>query len=117
MADKPNDRLKPNGSSSISGTPRISRTVEIKIPDKEVHLKSPDEEGAADGTCSCHSVCTCVPVAACNCHAVCVCDSVCSTNACSCHPFEDTVCQHICTCQPVCSTCTTGCSTGYWYPN
>lgn len=117
MSQGPNDRLQKNGKSN--GNPKILQTADIKIPDKEVHLMHPDEQPPTGGTCSCHSVCTCVPVSSCSCNLVCTCDSVCSTNTCTCHPF--TGCPtHSCTCQPVCScvgycsTCTTG---HYWYPN
>jgi hypothetical protein len=109
MTDKPDDRIKPNGQ--IAGTPRIVRTAEIKIPDKEVHIKTPGAEEPDDGVCGCYPVCSYVPVAACNCDAVCSCDSVCATDACACHPF-DACASHLCTCQPECTTCTTGCTTG-----
>jgi hypothetical protein len=32
--------------------------------------------GTYGGTCTCNSVCTCVPVQTCACHAVCTCDTV-----------------------------------------
>ena len=138
MPQGPNDRLKRNGT--VVGAPKISRTVDIKIPDKEVHIMHPEEKPpSGGGTCSCHPVCTCVPVTACTCDTVsvctcvpvrtcscdlvCTCDSVCSTNRCACHPFVGCP-AHICSCVPVCScdghcsTCST-CTTGghYWYPN
>jgi len=121
MAERPNDRLKKNGNAN--GKPKILSSVDIKIPDKEVHIMQPGEQAPeGGGTCSCHSVCTCVPVSECSCDSVCTCDAVCSTNTCTCHPF--TGCPtHTCSCQPVCSchghcsTCST-CSTGhYWHPN
>jgi hypothetical protein len=123
MQTKPNDRLKKNGSSN--GNPKIINSINLKIPDKEVHIMQSDEKAPTSGTCSCHSVCSCVPVSQCNCNNVCTCDAVCSTNTCPCNPF--TGCPgHSCSCQPVCttcstcSTCTTGCScipVTYYYPN
>jgi hypothetical protein len=35
-----------------------------------MQLMHGDEETPATGTCSCHSVCTCVPVTSCNCDLV-----------------------------------------------
>ena len=114
MQEKPNDRLKRKGKST--GDPKILNSADLKIPDKEVHLMLPDETApSGGGTCSCHSVCTCVPVTSCSCNVVCTCDSVCSTNTCACNPFTGCT-AHACNCQPVCSTCST-CSTGhYWFP-
>lgn len=108
MIPRPNDRIKKSGTAN--GDPRILNSVDIKIPDKEIHLMKQDEQApTGGGTCSCHSVCSCVPVSGCNCNMVCTCDAVCNTNTCACHPF--TGCPtHSCNCQPVCSTCTT-CST------
>lgn len=117
MSDRPNDRITKNGTSGSQ--PKILSTVDIKIPDKEVHLMNQDEQAPSGGTCSCHSVCTCMQVNNCMCDTVCTCDAVCSTNTCSCHPFTGCS-QHVCTCVPVCSChghCST-CSTGhYWHPN
>lgn len=121
MQNRPNDRLKKNGKSN--GDPKILNSIDIKIPDKEVHIMQPEEQPpAGGGTCSCHSVCTCVPVSECSCDSVCSCDAVCSTNTCTCNPYSGCP-PHSCPCQPVCAcvgdctTCTT-CSTGtYWYPN
>ncbi len=128
MLPRPDDRLKKLGAGK--GTPKILGLVDIKIPDKEVHLMQPNETPpTGGGTCSCHSVCNCVPVSSCSCNLVCACDAVCSTNTCTCNPF--TGCStHTCTCQPECTTCScqsTGCScqttictcipVTYHYPN
>ena len=124
MANGPNDRIKK--TKNTYGNPKILNSLDIKIPDKEMHLMHPDEEApAGGGTCSCHSVCSCVPVSECDCHMVCTCDAVCNSNDCTCNPF--TGCQpHNCNCQPDCA-CTGTCScTGtictcvpvtYYYPN
>ncbi len=118
MSDKPNDRIQKG--SPAGDQPKILSTVELKIPDKEMHLMNPDEKAPGGGTCSCYPVCSCVPVTSCTCDTVCTCDAVCSTDTCSCHPFSGCS-QHVCTCVPVC-TCHGVCSTccvgaGYWYPN
>ena len=55
MQDQPNDRLKKNGQSN--GNPKIINSVDIKIPDKEVHIMQPGEKAPdGGGSCSCHSV-------------------------------------------------------------
>ena len=126
MAQIPDDRLKKAGQDTTN--PQIHKVAGIKIPDKEVQIMTGDEEKPEDisggQTCSCHSVCTCVPVTSCTCHQVCTCDSVCSGNDCTCHPFE--ACStHVCSPHSGCSThCCVGhgcssCSScgGYWYPN
>ncbi|QTA82825.1 Uncharacterized protein dnl_52100 [Desulfonema limicola] len=113
--NKPKDRIKRTGTSQQE--PKILASAEIKIPDKEIQIMSPDEAAPGEGTCSCHSVCSCVPVSSCSCHMVCTCDSVCSTNACSCNPVSgcDT---YTCTCQPVCSCVGHSCCVGvYFYPS
>lgn len=114
MKNRPNDRL--DKRSTGKDNPKILNTLDLKIPDKEVHLMHPDEKApTGSGTCSCNSVCTCVPVSGCNCNMVCTCDSVCATNLCACNPYSGCT-PHTCSCVPVC-TCHGHCSTGYWYPN
>jgi hypothetical protein len=110
----PDDRLKPDLNTSDQ-TPVVNKSVNLKIPDKEMHIVNVEEKAATGTyeTCSCNSVCTCVPVASCTCNMVCTCDSVCSTNLCACNPF--TGCPtHTCSCAPV---STGGGGGGYWYPN
>ncbi|MCX6227533.1 MAG: hypothetical protein NTV01_22820 [Bacteroidia bacterium] len=108
----PDDRLKPDGKKSAQSA-TVNKSVNLKIPDKELHIMNVDEKAPdGSGTCSCNSVCTCVPVDSCSCNMVCTCDSVCSTNLCACNPFDD--CNHTCSCVATCSTCCVGV---YWYPN
>lgn len=126
MAKKPNDRLKKTGKDT--GKPQILKVSGIKIPDKEIQVMTGDEkppkEVSGGQTCSCHSVCTCVPVTECSCHQVCTCDSVCSGNDCTCHPFE-ACSSHSCSphsgCAGNCCVGNTSCSScsscAYWYPN
>ena len=128
---KPNDRLKI--LSNTQEDPLLSDSLDIKIPDKEMHIMHSDEgpvnegcETETVGSCSCHSVCTCVPVSSCSCDMVCTCDQVCATDNCSCHPFSGCpthtcscnpvcTCDNVCTCQDYCTTC--ACLTiHYWYP-
>ena len=121
----PFDRLVKSDTTDIAN-PQIPKSVDIKIPDKEVHIMQHDEKPPdGGGTCSCHSVCTCVPVNTCSCNMVCTCDTVCATDLCACHPFSgcsiyDCSCVPVCTCDSDCTTCTTcsTCTTGghYWYP-
>ena len=127
---KPNDRLNATGKSA--GTdPQVNKSVTMKIPDKEPQIMQPGEKAPPwdgnknGGSCSCNSVCTCVPVSSCNCNMVCTCDTVCSTNLCACNPY-DGCSPHVCTCVPVTAcTCDTectcvgtcGCIGVYWYPN
>ena len=108
MAKGPNDRIKSAGKKS--GTPKIFQAINIKIPDKEVHLMQPSESAPeGGGTCSCHSVCSCVPVSDCNCDMVCTCDAVCNSNNCTCNKYYGCT-GHMCACQPECSH-GGGCST------
>jgi len=115
--NKPPDDRPKSDSTKTGQKPSVNKSVNLKIPDKEVYIMNTTEKPpTGSGTCSCNSVCTCVPVQSCTCNMVCTCDSVCSTNLCSCNPFAGCT-GHSCTCVPVCSTCST-CSTGvYWYPN
>ncbi len=122
----PFDRLVKSDTTDIAN-PQIPKSVDIKIPDKEVHIMQHDEKPPdGGGTCSCHSVCTCVPVNTCSCNMVCTCDTVCATDLCACHPFSgcsiyDCSCVPVCTCDSHCTTCSCVgyCSTGghYWYPS
>jgi hypothetical protein len=126
-AIRPNDRIIAMGKE-MGTDPQINKSVTLKIPDKEVYIMQPGEKpppgggGSTGGTCSCNSVCTCVPVSSCNCNMVCTCDTVCSTNLCACNPYSQCA-TNVCTCVPVCScdshcsTCST-CTTGghYWHP-
>jgi hypothetical protein len=66
----PYDRLVKSDTTDIAN-PQIPKSVDIKIPDKEVHIMQHDEKPPdGGGTCSCHSVCTCVPVNTCTCNMV-----------------------------------------------
>lgn len=114
MSNGPDDRIKKTNAEQSK--PEIKKAVEIKVPGREVHIMQPDETNPGDkGTCSCHSVCTCVPVTECSCHVVCTCDSVCATNTCTCHPHSG---GGTCGCQPVCTCHGHSCCVGvYWYPN
>jgi hypothetical protein len=109
--NKPPDDRPKSGSAKSAQTPSVNKSVNLKIPDKEMYIMNVNEKApTGNGTCSCNSVCTCVPVESCTCNMVCTCDSVCSTNTCACNPFAGCT-GHACTCVPVCSTCTT-CTTG-----
>lgn len=104
MLQGPDDRPKKRGKRN--GAPKIERTANLRVPDKEMHIMRPDEgppEGG--GTCACHSVCTCVPVTSCPCDVVCACDTVCATNTCACDAFHNPLCacDPQCTCEGVCS--------------
>jgi hypothetical protein len=92
MSSKPNDRLMKNGKAGDE--PMIVASASIRIPDKEVHIKRADEGPPPTGTCSCHPVCTCVPVSSCSCDMVCTCDTVCT-----CQNHTICTCDTVCTCQ------------------
>jgi hypothetical protein len=87
--NKPNDRLVVNDTirNANINNPRILKSAELKIPDKEISVLQNDENKPGSGTCACNSVCSCVPVTSCSCDTVCTCDSVCSANTCTCNPF------------------------------
>lgn len=112
MSERPNDRLKPAGAGM--GAPKVGATTRFRIPDKEMHLMSAEQEpGPVGGGCSCNAVCTCVPVRTCSCDTVCTCDSVCTCQGvCSCNP--QCTCESVCSCNKQCSCDSQG---HYWYPN
>ncbi len=97
-APAPNDRLRETGeaaaagdSSALAGS-ALGGFVLLKLdsyqkPPLAEDLSAPSGD-AFGGSCTCNSVCTCVPVQTCACDAVCTCDAVQGCSVCasySCH--------------------------------
>ena len=57
----------------------LAKLSAFQKPPMEEELIEPP--GASAGTCSCNTVCSCVPVQSCSCNSVCTCDTVSSCAA------------------------------------
>ncbi len=75
-AGRPDYRLK-SITEQIGGTTvSVAEDLALLVPNAEVHLATPHLKADPKVTCTCNSVCTCVPVGGCACNAVCRCDTV-----------------------------------------
>jgi len=70
----------PQAKAGRSGaTFTLAKLRAFQKPPMEEELVEPP--GASGGTCSCNTVCACVPVQSCSCNSVCTCDTVTSCAA------------------------------------
>ncbi len=67
--------IKPAASRTRGGDQfTLAKLSAFQKPALEEHLIEP--EGAGSGSCSCNTVCSCVPVQTCACNTVCACHTV-----------------------------------------